>query len=665
MTVFSGGTCSVLSNLQTIFVPSSLEYIGTHAFRGCQILNSINVDKENIVYDSRHDCNAIIETKTNTLIVGCASSVIPKGVEKIDNSAFFECFSLKSLFIPEGVDEIGEDAFWGCKNLISIHLPNSLIKIGDSAFDGCNRICSISLPYILAEIGDYAFSECFNIDNITLPRGLKKIGNYAFSFCSKLISIHFPSDVEEIGENIFEGCDNLNSIFIPHGTNPKYDRLLFEYRYQLVEQDEDESLSTEVTDEDLANSWTDEFGVKYSKDRIRLIKAPSDLLFYTIKDGTQIICDSAFVNYDFEDVDYQYIVDNGQTIWDFIKYTSKLKAVSIPNSVVKIGKDIFDYCCRLESVLIPIGTQTKFEKYLQKWKEVLVETPYGLDLEGIVYLQIRQCAHKLFSCFDNKVKKDLNEDLLLNELRLLGTALLLNVEDERINECIDFVVKQKILDGYLSIKEVDDYDIWIVDNTPGMYSNDLYSTDEAISLAEFEMENGQVTFYKGKINAYPYDDSFWGEFVDKNGKKQIIYVAQGFPFEYNVSELSNNKSEFGIVKEKETYYQSDDFVYCLKKIKKKHSMLLSYIKERLSFYKKSIEEIQLNRNNYKSYIFQLYNAVTNEMLNYNAPYLSVDDLVFDDDIVVDNETGFEYHYSATSLNDFTTCFWKELNNMQI
>ena len=211
-----------------------------------------------------------------------------------------------------------------------------------------------------------------------------------------------------------------------------------------------------ITEEDLANAWTDEFGVKYSADRKRLLYVPNDLTYYIIKTGTEVICDSAFVNYDFEDVDYQHIVDSGQTPWDFIISTSKLKVVSIPHSVVKIGKDVLDFCDKLDIILIPIGTRTKFEKYLQKWKDILVETPYGLNIEGILYLQIRQRAHKLFSCFDDKVKRDLNEDLLLNELTLLETALLLNVEDERINECINFI-KQKILDDYLSIRAVTDF----------------------------------------------------------------------------------------------------------------------------------------------------------------------------------------------------------------
>ena len=428
-------------------------------------------------------------------------------------------------------------------------------------------------------------------------------------------------------------------------------------------QYEDENLSTEVTEEDWTNAWTDEYGVMYSADKRRLLYAPDYLTYYVIKEGTQIICDSAFVNYGFEDVDYQYVVDSGQTMWDFIKDTSKLKAVSIPNSVVKIGKDVFDFCDNLELILIPIATRTKFEKYLHKWGNVMVETPYSLDFKCVVYMQIRQCAYKLFICFDDKVKKDLNEDLLLNELTLLATALVLNVEDERIKECIGFV-KQKIFDDYLSVKNIDDYDSWIVCNTPGMSSNDLYSTNEAISLVEFEKENGQVTFYKGKINAYPYDDSFWGEFVDKNGKKQIVYVDQGFPFNYNVSELKKNKSVFGIVKEKNIHYQSDDFSYCLKEIKKEHSMLRLYINERISFYKKAIVEVLSNIKNYRLYIYQLYNIVTNEILNYNDPYFGVVDLEFGDEVAFNNADGTICHYSAISLNHFSSCFSEKLEYLR-
>ena len=141
----------------------------------------------------------------------------------------------------------------------------------------------------------------------------------------------------------------------------------------------DKELSTEVT-----NGVNDEFGVLYSPDGLRLLSAPEDLVFYNIQEGTQVICDLAFATFETEDVDYQYIIDSGQTVWDFIECTSKLKAISIPNSVVSIGKNAFGYCEKLKTIFIPSGTRAKFEKFLPEWKEELIELPDGLNLKIVV-----------------------------------------------------------------------------------------------------------------------------------------------------------------------------------------------------------------------------------------------------------------------------------------
>ena len=68
------------SSLQSITIPESVTEIGKDAFSGCNSLQSIVVAKGNPKYDSREGCNAIIETATNKLIVGCPSTTIPEAV---------------------------------------------------------------------------------------------------------------------------------------------------------------------------------------------------------------------------------------------------------------------------------------------------------------------------------------------------------------------------------------------------------------------------------------------------------------------------------------------------------------------------------------------------------------------------------------------------------
>ena len=119
--------------------------IGDGIFSHCCNLVSIIVDPANPVYDSRDNCNAIIETKTNTLIAGCKKTIIPEGIEHI-GKASFDNVDIASVTIPYSVLSIGEFAFLGCSNLTSVLIPNSIPDIKRGAFAGCNKLKEIIIP---------------------------------------------------------------------------------------------------------------------------------------------------------------------------------------------------------------------------------------------------------------------------------------------------------------------------------------------------------------------------------------------------------------------------------------------------------------------------------------------------------------------------------------
>ena len=257
------------SGLTSIVVPDSVANIGEGAFGGCDNLTQIVVEPGNPVYDSRNNCNAIIETATNILIAGCKSSIIPNGVTCIGGNAFGWCEDLASIDIPNSVTTIGDDAFCGtgltsiiipdnvtnigdgafscCTKLASIIIPNSVISIGESAFDTC-ALTSIVIPDSVTSIGEGAFGGC-NLRQITvapgnptydsrnncnaiietatntliagcqntvIPNGVTSIGASAFSNCEDLTSIIIPTGVISIGEGAFYGS-GLTSIIIPDG----------------------------------------------------------------------------------------------------------------------------------------------------------------------------------------------------------------------------------------------------------------------------------------------------------------------------------------------------------------------------------------------------------------------------------------------------------------
>ena len=134
--------CSSLTG--ELVIPNSVTSIGSSAFAGCSGLTSLSVEAGNTVYDSRNNCNAIINTSTNTLIFGCQNTTIPNSVTSIGDYAFFGCSGLTSVTIPNSVTSIGNSAFDGCTVLTSVTIPNSVTSIGWCAFFMCTGLTSVT-----------------------------------------------------------------------------------------------------------------------------------------------------------------------------------------------------------------------------------------------------------------------------------------------------------------------------------------------------------------------------------------------------------------------------------------------------------------------------------------------------------------------------------------
>ena len=167
--------------LTSVTLPASVTSISMRAFEGCSSLVSLQVDGNNPVFDSRENCNAIIGTADNTLVLGCKNTVI----------------------------------------------PGTVTAIGDCAFSGCTGLANLSLPNSVTRIGDYAFFNCMEMESITLSESLKTIGNYAFFYCMGLTSITLPASLDTISNNAFYCCNGLDTVTCLATTPPAVSEYTF------------------------------------------------------------------------------------------------------------------------------------------------------------------------------------------------------------------------------------------------------------------------------------------------------------------------------------------------------------------------------------------------------------------------------------------------------
>ena len=122
-----------------------------------------------------------------------------------------------------------------------------------------------------------------------------------------------------------------------------------------VEKPIEEVLSTEATEEDFKYAIEDKFGVKYSRDGKKLLRASYSLFWekeYVVREGTEVICDCAF--FCCESLQSITIPNSVKSIGNRAFYECKsLQSITIPNSVTSIGKEAFSCCESLQSITIP------------------------------------------------------------------------------------------------------------------------------------------------------------------------------------------------------------------------------------------------------------------------------------------------------------------------
>lgn len=244
------------SNMTSVHLPTSLEYIEYGAFYECSSLASITipVNVKHIEIYTFYGCSnlkTVTHNAKNCLtgkngnnvggsLYGSQVESVTFGneVERIPNLCCRDMSKLTTITIPNSVKTIGGGAFINCSGLTSMNIPDNVVKIEGSVFYGCTGLSSITIGKGVAVCDASAFRDCTNILSIVwnavdceMPQytlfgtqvesfifgaDVETIPDYCCMNMDKLISINIPGRVKTIGKSAFLGCTGITRMNIPN-----------------------------------------------------------------------------------------------------------------------------------------------------------------------------------------------------------------------------------------------------------------------------------------------------------------------------------------------------------------------------------------------------------------------------------------------------------------
>lgn len=297
--------------LTELAIPSSIVSIDSEAFRGCSGLEKIVVDEANTIYDSRNNCNAIIETQTNKLLIGCKETIIPEDIVTIGTCAFADCTTLTAITVPNSVTQIDGNAFSGCTGLTEFTIPQNIKQIKINAFQNCSNMAILYYNAESCEASD-GFENCYFIKKAYIGDSVKTLPKSLFEKCSGLTDVIFGKNVTEIGASVFYQCTSLTNVVLPEGL-----KVLSEQTFYGCS-----SLPTVILPEGMTEIGVNAF---YKCTNLKTITLPSTLT--ELGKGAFYEC-------------------------------KNLSSISLPEGITTLKSKTFYNCATLSAVLLPSGLTT-------------------------------------------------------------------------------------------------------------------------------------------------------------------------------------------------------------------------------------------------------------------------------------------------------------------
>lgn len=342
---------SYCTKLATVTLPSTVKTISNYAFYNNTALASVTLNEglEYINEGAFYKCTAL------------ESVTLPGSVKGIGTKAFYQCTALTTVDFGTASVEVGEQAFNGCTTLSTLNFERSPAILQANAFYGCNAITEVNTGAVKEING--AFYKCTGLTKVTLGTGLRTIGVNAFRDCSNLTSVKILSTVlETVGNNAFYVCAKLESVTLPDSV-----KSIGSYAF---------ASNTAMTRFDMGDGL-EEIGMCaflnctnlatiVASDSIKIIdrySASSSKPAVWAFDGTAWYDNQAdglvYVGKTLYRVkgtlsDTAVVVKSGTiSIAEAVFGEAEITSVSLPDTLIYIGKDAFYRCASLTSVNIP------------------------------------------------------------------------------------------------------------------------------------------------------------------------------------------------------------------------------------------------------------------------------------------------------------------------